>query len=368
MQHFPQVHNATKAQAQEFLSEDEVMARFAIPEGVHAAPVGISARAKVDVTTEGEVQVRFNSDRNQTYILADKDANASLMSFIGIPAEVAKSYPSKLVTPLLTHGLSRKDGAVVVIDEDGKLLSIQDQAKLKPVMSAEQVLTNIRQQWPEVQFQDASIMGSKGNNAYGSDLLAITHNEERRLETMLQPGLHQFLPDGGDPFRAGVHVHFNPMGVTAPAIEPYLLRLVCRNGAIHAEYISDEWGKGYGEGDELWQWFRDGLVASDTVIGTVMDKYSAMIGESFDGQDRVRALEGYIGHARLGREDALELRNRAIENPIRNAYDLFNLATAQATHGAGKRTLNDLVGRQRRAAFTGGAAHAHNACPTCHRN
>ena len=34
----------------------------------------------------------------------------------------------------------------------------------------------------------------------------------------------------------------------------------------------------------------------------------------------------------------------------------------------GQRTLNDLVGRQRRAAFTGGAAHAHNACPTCHRN
>ena len=215
-------------------------------------------------------------------------------------------------------------------------------------------------QWPELKFQDAQI----SKDAYQADILAITHDDERRLADLLSPGQHVFLPDGGDPFRAGVHIGFNQMGMTAPLIEPYLLRLVCRNGAIHAEYLHEEWGRGYGEGDELWQWFQEGLQASDLAVNNVMDKYRDMVGQTIEDKDRSAAVEGYIRQARLGGDDAQVIRAQAMNEPPRNQYDLFNMATATATHRQNK-SLSEMLKQQRRAAGNVGA-HAHQGyCPAC---
>jgi len=217
-------------------------------------------------------------------------------------------------------------------------------------------------QWPEVKFKDAQMGAS-----YGTDIVAITHDEERRLEELVQPGLHQFLPEGGDPFRAGVHIHTNPMGLSAPQIEPFTYRLVCLNGAVHTEYLHDAWGRGFGEGDELWQWFRDGLQASDMAVGNIMGKYAEMIGETIEPNARAAVVEGYARQARLGTEDRQALREQAMNEPPRNMYDLFNLATATATH-RGHKTLQEMLNHQRRATANTTTADAHgHYCPTCKR-
>jgi len=217
-------------------------------------------------------------------------------------------------------------------------------------------------QWPEVKFKDAQM----GQN-YGTDIVAITHDEERRLEELVTPGLHQFLPQGGDPFRAGVHIHTNPMGLSAPEIEPFTYRLVCLNGAVHTQYLHDAWGRGFGEGDELWQWFRDGLQASDMAVGNIMGKYAEMLGEAIEPNARAAVVEGYARQARLGNEDKQALREQAMNEPPRNMYDLFNLATATATH-RGHKTLQEMLNHQRRATVNTTTADAHgHYCPTCKR-
>ena len=361
-------HSAHKVLEQVYLSQEEIVERLTIPGDLRAMATEVSPRAKVEETVDGEVHVRFNSDKKQSFTIAGPEAMESLFNFTGIPKSLGKEYPSKLITPLLTHALQKKDGVVTVVDGDGRLLNVSDQAKLKPVMAAEQVLEHIREQWPEVQWQDGEISSPKGDRAYGADLIAITHNDVERLEQRVDRNLHQRLPAGGDPYRAGIHAHFNPMGITEPLIEPYIQRLVCLNGAIHSEYLSHEWGRGFGEGDDLWQWFRDGLIASNVAIGGVMDKYAEMVGQTFEtGTDRARAVEGFIRSARLTREDAQAVRDGAIANPPETQYDLFQLATATATHG-GSKSLEQLLNRQRVAASTASHPHIDRFCPTCNRN
>jgi len=361
-------HSATRVLEQVYLTQDEIAERLTIPGDLRARASEVSPRAKIEETADGEVHVRFNGDKKQSYTIAGPEAMESLFSFTGVPKSMGKEFPSKLITPLLTHALQKKDGVVTVTDGDGRLLNVTDQAKLKPVMAPEQVMENIIQQFPEVLWQDAQIASPKGASAYGADLVAITTNNIERLEARVNKELHVRLPQGGDPYRAGIHAHFNPMGITEPLIEPYVQRLVCLNGAIHSEFLSHEWGRGYGEGDDLWQWFREGLVASGVAIDGVMQKYADMLGMNFEtGQDRAGAVERYIREARLNRSDAQSVRDAAIAEQPQNQYDLFQLATATATHGTNN-SLQDMLDRQRSATVNASHSHIDRLCPTCHRN
>ncbi|PCJ05952.1 MAG: hypothetical protein COB10_12745 [Planctomycetota bacterium] len=357
-----QVGSARQHQAIQWLDNEDVLERLAIPDGISARPLDITRSAKFEAHKDGSINVRFNKDRGQVYTVEDPEAMKAMAAFAGIGAETIKKFPTELVTPLVSWGIKQKEGVVVIADEDNRIHNVQDRSQLQPIMPAEQVLENMLAQWPEVKFKDAQMGGN-----YATDIVAITHDEERRLEELVTPGLHEFLPSGGDPFRAGVHIHTNPMGLSAPEIEPFTYRLVCLNGAVHTEYLHNAWGRGYGEGDELWQWFREGLQASDMAVGNIMGKYAEMIGETILPNDRARVIEGYARQARLGTEDRQALRDQAMNEPPRNMYDLFNLATATATH-RGHKTLQEMLSHQRRATVNTTTADAHgHYCPTCKR-
>ena len=356
------VGSAQQHQALQWLDKDDILERLAIPDGITARPLEINRSAKFETRKDGSINVRFNRDKDQIFTVEDPEAMRAMAEFAGVSTQMAKEFPQELVTPLVSWGIRQKDGVVVIADEDNRIVNVQDRNKLQPIMPAEAVLEHMLAQWPEVKFKDAQ-MGSQ----YGTDIVAITHDEERRLEEMVKPGLHQFLPSGGDPFRAGVHIHTNPMGLSAPQIEPFTYRLICLNGAVHTEYLHDAWGRGYGEGDELWQWFREGLQASDMAVGNIMGKYAEMIGETIEPNDRARVVEGYARQARLGTDDRQALRDQAMNDPPRNMYDLFNLATATATH-RGHKTLQEMLNHQRRATVNTTTADAHgHYCPTCKR-
>jgi hypothetical protein len=353
--------SATQAQGQVFLDADDILEKLSMPDGIVASPVKVqSRRVKIEPAVDGTVNVRLNSDQGDTFSIDNAEAYMALAEMVGIPNTVVKKFGAKMTAPMVTHGIKDKEGLVVIRDQDNRLLDIKDHTKMQPIVQPEQAIEQMFMHWPELKFQDAQIQ--KEN--YQADILAITHDDERKLSDLLAPGQHVFLPDGGDPFRAGVHIGFNQMGMTSPVIEPYLLRLVCRNGAIHAEYLHEEWGRGFGEGDELWQWFRDGFVQSDLAVNNVMTKYSEMIGQTIEAGDRSAVVEGYIRNARLGGDDANAMRAQAINEPPRNQYDLFNMATATATHRRNK-SLSEMLKQQRRAAGNVGTHHHQGYCPTC---
>jgi hypothetical protein len=360
--HLDSPYSGTQAQNQVFLEVEDILQKLEMPDGIVASPTTVqSRRVKIEPAVDGTINVRLNSNQDETFTIDTPEGYTALAELVGIPQSVVKRYGTKMTAPMVTHGLKDKEGLVVIRDADNRLLDIKDQHHLQPIIRPEQAIEKMMLQWPELRFQDAQV--GKGN--YQADILAITHDDERKLEDLLAPGLHVFLPDGGDPFRAGVHVGFNSMGITAPVIEPYLLRLVCRNGALHAEYLHEEWGRGYGEGDELWQWFRDGLQASDMAVNNIMDKYAAMVGDAIPEGDRANAVAGYIRNARLNGDDAQAVQAQAINEPPRNQYDLFNIATNTATHSRRNKTLAQMMAQQRKAAANIGE-HIHGAyCPTC---
>lgn len=350
--------NATAEKNLVLMSQDEVMERLVLPQGLKATPIQVGARPRIVKDGDG-YNVQF-SRGSPGFSLLTAEGKDALFDFTGIPKGLAKSTPEKLMLPVLEHQLAALDRVVAISDDENGLLRLQRQTDMRPVLAPAQVLEQVYQQFPEVMYQRA-----ERSDNYAFDVLAITHNQVQRLETLLAPGQHKFLPRGGDPFRAGVHMRFSPLGTVAPMIEPYTVRLVCTNGAISAQFMS-AWGKGYGEGDEMWQWFRQGLEDSGRRVSEIMGNFAELVGEEIPpGEGRMLAVNGAIRDARLPKAQADAVMAMALANPPRTAYDIFNFMTAVATHQS--QTFGEQLRRMAVAGRQAQPGQHARFCPTCNR-
>jgi len=308
------------------LSQEQAMELLQLPRGLKAETVAIGRKPVIVEDGDGYV-VKLN--RDQEFPLTTAEGRDSMFELAGIPKGLAKSTPSKLMMPVLAHQLARQERVIAFSDEQNGLLRLESPKDMHPSLEPEPVLQHIYDQYPEVLYQKAEV-----TKDFQADLLAITHNDVHKLEELLQPGQHKFLPKDGDPFRAGVHLRFSPIGVVEPLIEPYMVRLICTNGAIHQEFMTS-WGPGYGEGDDMWAWFRQGMAQAHASVNAVMGQYAGLVGEEIKaGQDRTLAVEGMIRAARLPAGMANGLRDLAIADPPRTQYELWNHLTAVATHNS----------------------------------
>lgn len=353
---------ATARQHQELdlLTQDQALERLTLPNGLRADTLNVGRRPRIQ--KDGDEYVLRLNPRSEIPIRTT-EARDDLLHVVGIPKALATSTPEKLLVPVVEHQLGGMDRLVVVSDEENGLRTVRQGKDLMPTLEPARTLEAIQEQFPEVLYQQAAV----DPQTFQADVLAITHDQVQRLEEYLQPGQHSSLPRGGDPFRAGVHVRFSPLGTTDPLIQPYMVRLVCTNGAVHQEYMA-RWGRGYGEGDELYQWFREGLEHAAGSLNPIMNRYAGMVGEELpqDGEQRMLAVEGMIRAARLPRTMSTAVRDMAIANPPRTLYDVWNMLTRVATH----HTSN--FGEQLRRMTTAGTLvepeQHHRFCPTCGRN
>ena len=183
--------SATQAQAQVFLEVDDILERLSMPDGVVASPTKVqSRRVKVEPTVDGLINVRLNADKADTFTIDTPEAYTALAEMVGIPQSVVKRFGAKMTAPMVTHGIKDKEGLVIIRDADNRILDVKDHTKLQPIIQPEQAVEQMFMQWPELKFQDAQI----SKEAYQADILAITHDDERRLEDLLAPGQHVFLP------------------------------------------------------------------------------------------------------------------------------------------------------------------------------
>lgn len=341
-----------------FLTPDEALAKLTLPNGLKAQQVDVGRRVKLERSDSGGYSLRLNS--SESYPILREEAMDSIIDAVKIPKRLAKTSPEKLLYPLVEHHLRQQERLMTVTD-DGGLVRLFQAVDPHPVMTGEQVLETMLKSYPEVKFQHAMISPTDGD----ANLLAITRDEVQRLETLLQPGTYISLPKEGEAFRGGLHVCFNSLGLAAPKVEPYLVRLVCTNGAVHAQFVS-QWGRGYGEGDDLWQWFRQGIEAAHASMDEIFDSYAHMVGEALpDGAERTMAVEGLIRQARLPKALANALRDRAIGNPPQTMYDLWNHFTAIATHYPAD--LQEQIGMMTTAGKLAQETH-HRFCVSCGRN
>ena len=353
-----QPHNARQLMELPLLSGEDMLQALAVPGNLSAQAITLGRKPRIE--RDGETwAVKLNNDT--TLALKDRAALDSLADLVSIPKSLIRTTPERLVIPLVEYHLGQMEKVVAITDDLG-IIQVEHPKDLKPAMKAEDVLAHIAERFPQVLYQ----RGEANQKDHRVDLLAITHDQPHKLEDFLAQGGHHSLPDGGDPFRAGIHVRFSPLGIVPPMVEPYLVRLICTNGAIHQEFITEWGGRGFGEGDELWQWFRDGMNQAADSIDTVMHQYAHMVGEALpEGQERLLAVEGMIRAARLPRAMATALRDQAIIDPPRTMYGAWNLLTRVATHHSAD--LNEQVRRMSTAGNLAQPTQHHQFCPTCRR-
>ena len=197
----------------------------------------------------------------------------------------------------------------------------------------------------------------------GTDYHRVQVNEgttEVRLEVV---GAQQQPVVRGDLVRAGALINFSPVGTINPMVQSYVVRLTCTNGAMSNDVLAEYHygGNGGGEGDNIYQWFRDSVRSVGGALSTIVERYHRMRPEA----QRAQVLEALLRQAKITGEDAQAVRAMAIERPPRNAYEAMNLITWANSHVL---TEPRQITRAQQAAarFSDEAQHSR-VCPVCRR-
>lgn len=177
-------------------------------------------------------------------------------------------------------------------------------------------------------------------------------------------GTHQEAVVRGDLVRAGAMVVFSPIGTVVPQVQSYVMRLACTNGVTSKDVLR-EFAYTGGDGDDVWQFFRQSVHDAYNSIGGIANRWRQMREEQISPADRALVLEAMLKEARISGKDAETVRALALENPPQNTYDVLNLITYASSHLLGRpeqvRHALDAA-----ASFQEQSEHAR-ICPVCHR-
>lgn len=190
----------------------------------------------------------------------------------------------------------------------------------------------------------------------------------------------------GEMVRAGVKVMFSPMGTIVPVVQSYAVVLACTNGMTSNNVLAEFHGGGgggggdagggsggggggggggkRGEGDEIWQFFRQSLHSAYGSFEKVIEGYRVLRAENIKPGDRAALLEALLKQAKIGGKIAEAVRGMAIDNPPTNQWELANLITYASSHllEAGPRQ----AAQRATAEFADADSHART-CPLCRR-
>lgn len=265
----------------------------------------------------------------------------ALGKFVGLPENVSKQLSDDLRGRVTTELLSRRERYNLLL-EDGQVADISPYRGVSH-LPVERVLTNIERGIPRCDYHNVTVI--------------------QRTITLEILGTQQQAVRRGDLVRAGALVTFSPIMTVAPQVQSYVQRLVCTNGATSRDVLANFTGAG-GEGDDVWQWFRQSVRAAYQSLGDIIARYREMVQDRIPAEHRAAMLEELLRKAGIRGTEAEAVRAQAIQTPPHNAYDMLNLITWAGSHVVQSPT------RRHRALLTSGnftAESAHDRlCPLCH--
>lgn len=266
----------------------------------------------------------------------------SLMGATGLTQRVVDQISPATAGTVLTEILGRQPRYTVVTQE-GRIVELAKEGQYHHV-DAGRVVTAIERANGEVDFHR---------------LIELPHYTARlELVTTQEAPVTR-----GDLVRAGAVVQFSTLGITRPLVQAFTQRLVCTNGATASDYLQ-EFTFG-GEGDNLYQWFRQSLRGAIRSVAGVVERYRLMAGRELPAEERAHILEGLLRAAGLhnNRPIAGAVHARALEAPPQTEWDAFNLLTWATSHT----DLNGLalVRAQNAIATWAGETEHRRVCPAC---
>ncbi len=300
-----------------------------------------SPRTKVMVTPD---MVTLRPGSGGHLVPLNENGVKALANFIGMPQAMGARLNPDTFGRVATELLGRKERYNLLLDN----AQVTDFAEYRGVrtIQPERLVSTIERAIPKANFHRVLLLGD-----YSA---AIEIVGERR-----QPVAR------GDLIRAGAMVTFSPIGMLAPMVQSYVLRLACTNGVTTNDIVREFHFGGSGEDDDIWQWFRQSLGASYSSLGNIVNRYQEMRNEHIPAGQRALMLEAMLKDAHITGEDADVVRARAIEVPPRNAYEMVNLITWASSHII-REPAKIRRAQITAATFTSQEEHAR-ACPLCHR-
>ena len=306
---------------------------------VATRPVEHTAQTRV-LVEPGQVVIRPGGGGHLVPI--SEDGVKAMTNFVGLPRGVSQQLSPDLFGRVATELLSRKERYNLLLD-NGQVTNFGDYRGIRN-LPVDRVLSAIEHGIPHCDYHEVNVLGNH------SAMLQVVGAKEAAVRR-------------GDLVRAGALVQFSPINTIQPVVQSYVLRLMCTNG-VSTKTVLAEFTGGHGEGDDVWQWFRQSVRAAGQALGAIVNRYQQMIKERIPADQRASMLEALLRQAGITGRDAEVVRAQAIEQPPRNTYELLNLVTWASSHIISEpkniqRALNAT------ATFTDETEHA-SVCPLCH--
>ena len=306
---------------------------------VTTRPVEHTLRTRV-LVEPGQVVIRPGSGGH--LVPVSEEGVKAMTNFVGLPRAVSQQLSPELFGRVVTELLSRKERYNLLLD-NGLVKNFGDYHGIRN-LPVDRVLTAIEHGIPNCDYHNVSVL----------------KNHSAMLEVV---GPRQEAVRRGDLMHGGALVRFSPINTIKPVVQSFVLRMVCTNG-MSTKTVLAEFTGGHGEGDDVWQWFRQSVRAAGQALGAIVNRYQAMVKERIPADQRAGMLEELLRQAGITGKDAEAVRAQAIQEPPRNTYELLNLITWASSHIVKspervQRALN--AG----ATFTDETEHA-TVCPLCH--
>jgi len=291
------------------------------------------------VMFEGE-RMTLRPGRGSTYEVADPYKD-DLLNFAGVNGQLAKTITPATLGRVMTECMARKEKYGLILQDD-HVVGITPYRERHPV-DTERVLNTIERTIPSADFQRVLVL-------------------PQHIVSLETVGVEERPVQRGDLVKAGTRVVFSPIGTTLPVVQSYVLRLACTNGAVTNDIVHNF---GYGEGDNLWQWFRQSILKAVRSIDLIIQRWQNLLREEISPADRAVVIATLIRQAGLRGEEAAAVQAQALELPPANAYEAMNLITWASSHIV--RDPARVVRAQRVAAEYDAATTHRRICPVCRR-
>lgn len=295
---------------------------------------------------EGTFSIKPTPRGNPLMVLPS--AVGSVLSFAGISDKLSGRLSSSTLAGVVEESLKGgKDGAFSALTDNGNIIDLAPARDYRTVDS-ERVLDNIAK-------------GIKDDVEYHSVLKLPNHTVQ--VQTL---GVEERAVAVNDIVRAGTLTQWSPIGVTAPLVQAFDVRLVCTNGMTHMDVLQEfSFGGsgGAGEGDNLWQWFRQASRRAYQAIGPITERYQQLMAEEVPAEDRAAIINALLKSMRASKEVIDAVNARALEAPPNNSWEVLNLGTWATTHVM-EEPAHILRGQKALTDWTVEETHMRT-CPTC---
>lgn len=279
----------------------------------------------------------------------------SLMAFAGLPLGLAGKLSPETFSKALTE-LLQGHGQYSMVVKDDKVTSLVPYGNRRAV-DPEHLLDLIEKTIPVEDY-----------------MRVMLDKQTVSLEVAGEQTMPVITPDGshtrrGDLVKAGVLVKFSPMGVSLPYVQSYGVVLTCTNGAVANTVLAEFTGGhgGGGEGDSVWQFFRQSIRRAYNSFDKVVAGWKKLVDEKVEPEDRARMLEALIKSASITGPIAEAIRAKAIETPPETAWDMHNLITFATTHLMQRSDTQHITKALKVVADFGDETTHRLTCPLCHR-